>query len=284
MESYSVLMSVYRGANPSFFAVAVQSMLNQTVPTDDFVIVCDGPLTEALDQVIEGFVNKYPELFHIVRLDENIGIGGAGNVGIKACGNDLIAKMDADDIALPDRCEKQLRRFAEEPKLAVLGGYIREFETDPEKAFSVRSVPLSNEEIRHFARRRQPFNNMTVMYRRSVVMSIGGYRKLRRGEDYDMYIRLLHAGYYAENLEDVLVNARVDKSAYARRASLSTLVGCVKSRWGAFKIGYSSLFDFLYCCAGELFIVICPGKIQQKVYMRFLRQHCETEQNEEAKA
>lgn len=273
MEAYSVLMTVYHGENPEQFDMAIRSMLDQTYRTDDFTIVCDGPLTSELELVLERYTREYPELFQLVRLPENVGIGEANNAGLKYCKNDLVAKMDADDIAVPDRCEKQVARFRDNPKLAVLGGIIEEFDQDPLTPFAVRHVPAEYEEIRKFARRRQPFNNTTVMYRRSAVVAVGGYRKLRRCEDYDLYIRLLHGGMRAENLRDVLVKVRVDNGACSRRASMSTLHGVIHSRWHAFRLGYSSLLDFLICTMGELVILVCPSGVQQFIYNSFLRQH-----------
>lgn len=273
MDSYSVLMTVYKGEDPKQFDTAIRSILDQTHRTDDFVIVCDGPLTGMLNLVLDKYDQACPGLLNIVRLPKNVGIGAANNAGLKHCKNDLIAKMDADDIAVPDRCEKQVARFMEKPELAVLGGIIEEFDRDPEQIFAVRMVPSDNESIRKFARRRQPFNNTTVMYRRQAVEAVGGYRQLRRCEDFDLYIRLLHAGYYAENLSDVLVKVRVDNSACSRRASMSTLKGCVRSRWNSFRIGYCSLTDFLVCVLGECVILICPSGVQQFIYNSFLRQH-----------
>lgn len=273
MDSYSVLMTVYHGEDPRQFDTAIRSMLDQTYRTDDFVIVCDGPLTKELDDILEKYGNENPGLFQVVRLPENVGIGAANNAGLKHCRNDLVAKMDADDISVPDRCEKQVARFMENGDLIVLGGMIQEFDQDPDQPFAVRKVPTDNVGIREFARRRQPFNNTTVMYRRAAVESVGGYRKLRRCEDFDLFIRLLHAGIYAENLEDILVKVRVDNGACSRRASLSTLRGCVSSRWYSFRIGYCSILDFLICVGGELVILICPSSVQHYIYNSLLRRH-----------
>lgn len=272
MENYSILMSVYYKEEPEHLTACIQSMMDQTVVTNDFVIVCDGPLTPALDAVLETFDNRYPGVFQIIRLPENVGIGAAANIGLQYCKNELIAKMDADDIAMPYRCEKQLELFEDDPLLTVSGGFIEEFSEDPEKPFSIRAVPTDNEAIRQFARRRQPFNNMTVMYRRSAVQAVGGYRALRRNEDYDLYIRLLHSGYLASNLSDILVKVRVDEGAMNRRASFSTLQGCVSSRGYAVKIGFASVWDFLFCVMGALLIAICPGSLRQFIYNTFLRQ------------
>lgn len=273
MIPYSVLMTVYKGEDPQQFDAAIRSMLDQTYRTDDFVILCDGPLTPALDAVLDRHTGANPGLFHLVRLAENVGIGAANNAGLKHCRNDLVAKMDADDIAVPDRCEKQVAGFMAEPDLAVLGGIIQEFDQDPDKPFAVRMVPAGHEEIRRYARRRQPFNNTSVMYRRSAVEAVGGYRNLRRCEDFDLYIRLLHAGFRTGNLQDVLVKVRVDNSACSRRASVSTLKGCIQSRWNSFRMGCCSLLDFLICVAGECVILVCPSSVQQFIYNSFLRQH-----------
>lgn len=275
MEAYSVLMSVYGKANPESFDVALNSMLEQTVPTDDFVLVCDGPLTLELDAVVEKYRARYPGVMQVVRLEENVGIGAAANAGLAHCKNDLVAKMDADDIAVPTRCAWQLERFAQQPDLTVLGGFISEFDQTPEAPITLREVPLENGAIRTFARRRQPFNNTTVMYRRQAVLRVGGYRSLRRCEDFDLYIRLLHAGYYGENLDRVLVHVRVDQGALGRRGSWSTLKGCADSRWKSHKIGYASLWDVCVCVGGELLIILCPSFIKSFIYRRFLRKKIE---------
>lgn len=275
MENYSVLMTVYKKEEAGFFRQAIDSMVNQTVMSNDFVVVCDGPLTKELDQVIDDSVHKYPNLFRIVRLEKNVGIGAATNIGLQYCKNDLIAKMDADDVAVSQRCELQLAAFDANPQLAVLGGYLAEFDHTPEEPYAIREVPLANNDIRKFARRRQPFNNVTVMYRKSVVLKVGGYRSLERNEDFDLYIRLLHADYYAMNLPRVLTSARADRSAMMRRASWRTMKGCAKSRWNSMRIGYCSILDFLVCVCGQFAVWICPVCIQNLIYRKFLRKGIE---------
>lgn len=193
---YSVLISVYAKEEPAYLDTAIQSMLDQTVRTDDFVIVCDGPLTAELDAVLERHLAQNPAVLHLVRLPQNIGTGAALNIGLTHCKNELIAKMDSDDISVLDRCERQLKEFAEDDRLTVVGGNILEFTEDPAKPVSRRLVPCDNEGIQKYARRRQPFNNMTVMYKRSAVLKVGGYKAMTRSEDYDLYVRILHEGYY----------------------------------------------------------------------------------------
>lgn len=270
--NYSVLMSVYYKVNHIHLEKAIQSMLHQTYPTNDFVIVCDGQLTDKQNDVLNSFVRKSPEIFQIIRLAENVGIGAAMSIGLASCKNELVAKMDADDIAIFDRCEKQLKRFIEEPRLTVLGGFISEFIVDSDEPYAIRAVPVDNEGIRQFAKRRQPFNNVTVMFRKSSVEAVGGYRPLRRNEDFDLYIRLLNEGYYCENLPIILVYVRSDESAMKRRGSLATLYGMVQSRWYAYRLGYSSIIDFVVCIGAQVFLTVSPVWLRKKIYEKVLRK------------
>lgn len=272
MDNYSVLMTVYHKEKAEHFAASIQSMLDQSVRTDDFVIVCDGELTKELDQTLEAFVDANPGLFQIVRLPENVGVGLAAKEGLLHCKNELVAKMDSDDISVTWRCELQLQKFAENTELTVVGGFIEEFDACTGEPFAVRSVPLSNEGIRQYAKRRSPFNNVTVMYKKSAVLAVGSYRKLSRGEDYDVFLRLLIAGYYAENLPDTLVKVRVDSDAIRRRSSVSALKGNAGIWWYSFRMGYSGFFDLVICLTAELVLFICPHRVKQVIYNCFLRE------------
>lgn len=270
-ENYSVLMSVYYKGNPKYLDESIQSMLNQTIPTNDFVIVCDGPLTLELDETLEKYKKAKPDVFNIIRLEKNVGIGAAVNEGLKYCKNELIAKMDADDIAMPYRCELQQKRFNADERLTVLGGYMEEFDEDFEHPYAMRKVPLKYEDIYNFAKRRQPFNNITVMLKKTAIVDVGGYSKMNRCEDYDLYVRLLSKGYYCENVESVLCRARVERNALSRRSSAETLKYFIKSRWNVYRIRYSTLFDFVIACTAQIVIFLCPNKIQKILYEKFLR-------------
>lgn len=265
---YSVLMSVYAKEEPVYLDTAIQSMLDQTVRTDDFVIVCDGPLTAELDAVLERHLAQNPAVLHLVRLPQNIGTGAALNIGLTHCKNELIAKMDSDDISVLDRCERQLKEFAEDDRLTVVGGNILEFTEDPAKPVSRRLVPCDNEGIQKYARRRQPFNNMTVMYKRSAVLKVGGYKAMTRSEDYDLYVRILHEGYYCKNINDDLVFAWIKENAADRRTSYVTYRGFIKTRWSALRSGFSSPWDFLVACGAQTVVFLSPAFLQKLIYRK----------------
>ena len=273
--NYSVLMSVYAKEEPVYFDEAIRSMLNQTVRTDDFVIVCDGVLTDELDAVLKRHLSMHPGIIHPVYLPENIGTGAALNIGIAHCRNELVAKMDSDDISIPTRCEQQLEEFVADEKLTVLGGNIIEFTDSTSNPISRRLVPCDNSGIRRYARRRQPFNNMTVMYKKSAVLEVGGYKKMTRGEDYDLYIRLLLKDFYCRNINENLVYARIKDKGGDRRTSLATYRGFIKTRWYALQTGYSNLWDFIVACSAQTAVFLAPNFLQEYIYRRILHKPAE---------
>lgn len=163
--AYSVLMSVYSKENPAWLKLAIESMQTQTLPTSDFVLVCDGPLTPELDGVIAEKRRQMGETLTVVRLEKNMGLGNALNEGIRHCRNDLVARMDSDDIAYPDRCEKQVAIFNKYPIVSICSGTVMEFSKNPETINCKRVLPEKNKEIIEFAKKRNPFNHPCVMYK-----------------------------------------------------------------------------------------------------------------------
>lgn len=217
MENYSVLLSVYSREKAEYLRQAMDSMWRQTVPTDDFVLVCDGPLTAELDAVIEKMQDEHPEL-RVIRLEKNGGLGGALNAGMRYCRNELVARMDSDDISRPDRCEKQLRVFAAHPEISLCSGIIEEFSDTPGKIESRRVPPETSKAIAVFAKKRNPFNHPCVMYRKTAVQAAGGYRDLYLLEDYYLWIRMLQKGYAGYNLQEPLLWMRAGPDLFRRRA------------------------------------------------------------------
>lgn len=212
-DKYSVLMSVYYKEKPEYLQQSIESILNQTAPTDDFVLVCDGPLTSELDSVIA----QYSTL-HVVRLKENGGLGRALNEGMKHCQHDLIARMDSDDISRPDRCERELRVFRDHPEVDIVSGTIEEFITSPEEVYSRRVLPEKSPEIVEFAKKRNPFNHPAVMYRKSAVEAAGGYKDFYLLEDYFLWIRMILRGCKGYNIQEPVLWMRAGSDLYKRRS------------------------------------------------------------------
>ena len=163
-NSYSVLMSVYAKEKAEYLRQAMDSIWNQTIQTDDFVLVCDGPLNNELDAVIDEMEKAHPETLHVVRLEKNGGLGNALNIGIKECKNELVARMDSDDISMLERCEKQLTMFIEHPDISICSGTVIEFIGTTENAIGKRTLPETDDEIKAFSRKRNPCNHPAVMF------------------------------------------------------------------------------------------------------------------------
>ena len=138
---YSVLMSVYHKEKPVQLEQAIESIQMQTLPASDFVLVCDGPLSSDLDDVIKREKEKMGKILNIVRLPQNVGLGRALNEGIKHCRCELVARMDSDDISYPDRCEKQVMIFSSHPEVSVCSGIVEEFSSDVHVVDSRRVPP-----------------------------------------------------------------------------------------------------------------------------------------------
>ncbi len=271
-DAYSVLMSVYCQEKADFLSESLRSMVEQTCPPDQMVVVCDGPLSPTLDAVLATYSRNYPALFTILRLPENHGIGYAANQGLGQCRNEIVFKMDADDIALPERCARQLREFAAHPELDLVGGYITEFTGTPDQAVAVKKVPLEHEAILHYARRRNPFNNQSIAYKKSKALACGGYDTLPRCEDYDFLSRLLQAGARAKNIPEVLVYYRLNEGAYKRRKDFRNTKGFITVRYRNWRRGFCGFWDFLLPTLAQLVLFLLPLSLAQRIYLRFLRK------------
>lgn len=219
MIDFSVLMSLYTKETPGNLEQCFESLFNQTYQANEIIVVLDGPINEQLHSVI----NKWAEFLplHIVPLPNNVGLGNALNIGMKSCNHALIARMDTDDICVPNRFELQIRKFSESPKLCILGGAISEFENDINISTGVRKVPETHVDILKYAVLKNPFNHMTVMFKKDEIMSVGGYMHHHFMEDYNLWLRVLSKGKTVGNIADILVYARTGNAMLNRRRGLS---------------------------------------------------------------
>lgn len=215
--NYSVLMSVYYKEHPDYLRQSMQSIYDQTVPTDDFVLVCDGPLTPELDAVISGMQQQFGSRLHVCRLLKNGGLGKALNFGIGQCKNDLVARMDSDDVSRPERCQRQLAIFHDHPEYSLVSGIVEEFSDTITNVSVRRIVPEHQDDIIAFAKKRNPFNHPCIMYKKSAVQAVGSYQDFYLLEDYYLWIRMLQHGFIGYNLQEPLLWMRAGSDMYKRR-------------------------------------------------------------------
>ena len=271
-ENYSVLMSVYYKENSEYLKQAIESIQAQTFPTDDFVLVCDGPLNQELDSVIKKKQQEMKNILNVVRLKKNAGLGNALNKGIQQCKNEFVARMDSDDISYPDRCEKQLMVFNTYPEISVCSGIVEEFATNPKVVESRRVPPETQEEIREFAKVRNPFNHPCVMYKKPDVEAVGSYKDFYLLEDYYLWVRMIMAGYQGYNLQEPLLHMRAGTDMYMRRGGLKY----AKTQEKLFRFmknnGFISKGQYIKNCVIRGESSLAPNWLRKFVFEKVLRK------------
>lgn len=268
---YSALMSVYQNDSPEYLRVSLKSMIGQSVPPSQFVLVCDGPLTTELDDVIAQYSSKSNIEFKIIRLKCNGGLGRALKRGIEECDCEIIARMDADDIALPFRCEKQLDMMVN-CDCDIVSGTVLEFLNSPNEIIDSKVLPTEHEKILEYSKRRNPFNHPAVMYKKRAVLDAGNYQDFYLLEDYYLWIRMLSKGALTKNLEEPLMLMRAGSGMYARRGGLRY----IGSQWHLFSymksIGYIGGVQWFASIASRTFSGILPNCIRAFLYRKLLRR------------
>ena len=214
--SYSVLMSVYAKEKAENLDSAMESVWVQSVPTNDFVLVCYGELTPALEEIIQKHQDKHPDTLNIIRLDKNSGLGVALNRGLDACKNEIVMRADSDDISLPERASIQLDALIK-GELDIVSAPVTEFQENTSNIVGTRSLPTSQEDIYEFCKTRSPFNHPSVMYKKDAIAEAGGYMDLPFKEDYYLWVRMILNKCKCANISQALVMMRVGEDMLKRR-------------------------------------------------------------------
>lgn len=253
-------MSVYKKENPTFLKASLDSIYAQTLKADEIVLVEDGEIPPAL----EGVISQYPDL-HVVKLEKNLQLGRALEAGLKACHYDLVARMDTDDIMMPDRLERQYRFMMDHPEVASCGSDIAEF-MEEDTILREKHMPTSSEELYRYGKKRNPLNHMTVMFRKSAVEAVGGYRHFPGLEDYDLWSRLLAHGYQIANISEVLVKARIGDRFASRRGGWAYFKRYLELRKEQRRIGYLSTREYIVACVLTFGMTVMPEKLRERAY------------------
>lgn len=271
-QQFSVLMSLYIKEKPEYARECFESLINQTVQADEWLIVEDGPLTKELYDLLDEYEIRYPNLIRRIPLKENQGLGKALNRGVKECKYDLIARMDTDDIARSDRFEKQLEMFNENPNLDICGSHIKEFDGDIANVLSIRKVPISNKDIKEYQKKRDSFNHMTVMYRKDSVLKAGNYQHALLMEDTLLWINMILHGAVCINVDDYLVYARTGTNMFERRGGWAYFKKYRDGRKTIYKTGYISLLDYFHTIIVQFCVALLPNQMREVIYHIFLRK------------
>ncbi|MFW2035704.1 glycosyltransferase [Acinetobacter junii] len=270
---FSVLSSIYHKEDPLHFNACMESIWdNQTLKPTEIILIEDGPLTPELDKVIAQWQEKLGKILRIKKLEKNVGTGKAKNIGLQECTYDIVCIVDTDDIYVAERFEKQIEFLKHNPEISIIGGQILEFVEDIHRPTGMRKVPLSNEDLKNYAKKQSPFNNTTITYRKSHILEVGGYQHHLWMEDYNLFLRVIAKGYKIQNLADVLVYARIDNGMHGRRKGFQY----IKSEKQLLDLKKQlKLQNPVY--ANMLFLIrsafrLLPANMLGKIYNTFLRK------------
>lgn len=269
---FSVIMSIYKSDNPEYLQVALNSIIHQTLVPDEIVLIADGPVPQSLIDVVEKTKVRFAAL-HAYYQDKNRGLGGALRIAVEKAQYDYLARMDSDDISLPDRFEKQMRCFEEDHELAVVGGMITEFVDSPEHVVSKRILPLDDRGIKRFMQSRCGVNHVTVIMKKSELLRAGNYQQDFKQEDYFLWVRMIEAGCKFRNIPDIVVNVRSGRDQFARRGGMAYYKDVLALNKWMWQHGLISLPKMIYndMVRGTVQFLL-PNSVRTWVYQRFLRK------------
>lgn len=263
---FSVLLSVYSKESPTFLNQALASIWDdQTVKPNQIVLVQDGPLTSELYSAIASWKKRLGEILKIVPLEMNVGLGDALNIGLQHCGNQLVARMDTDDIAHPQRFEKQLAIF-NSSDVDICSSWIAEFDIDESVITGQRKLPEKHEAIALYAKIRCPINHPAVMYKKAVVEKAGGYKKMMWFEDYYLWVRMLLTGARFYNIQEPLVHMQAGLGQLERRSGLAYAKSELALLTEFKRLGFLTSFEFLKIAFMRVPIRLMPRQFIRLVY------------------
>lgn len=268
---FSVLLSVYHKESPVYLCQSLDSIFNQTLLPSEVILVKDGTLTKHLDFIIEEYSKKFHQL-KIVSLSVNQGLGKALNEGLKFCSYDLVARMDTDDIAKPDRLEKQIRVFQEHPELDVVGAWIDEFEETTSNIISTRKLPEVHDDICQFAKKRNPENHPVIMFRKQAVLAAGGYQHFPLFEDYYLWIRMLQNGAKFYNIQESLLYFRFSSAMFKRRGGLKYVTTELRFQNLLRNLEFITFSEYLYNVFIRVITRMMPNSLRAILYKKALRK------------
>lgn len=268
--NFSVLMSVYIKEQPDYLHQSLYSVFNQTLPPNEVVLVEDGPLDYELNAVIDEYTKRHPEL-KIVKLARNNGLGIALNEGLKHCSNNLVVRMDTDDICTPDRFEKQVKYMSDNPDIDISSAWLEEFEGDISNVKSIKKVPSTHEEISSYIKSRNPLNHPSVIFRKTSVENTGGYQHYPLFEDYYLWARMFASGAKFGNIQECLLHFRTSPEMFKRRGGIKYAKTCVRFQWTLHELGIISTFSAIKASLLRGAVYLMPNAIRKAIYSKLLR-------------
>ena len=264
-------MSVYKNDKLEYVIKAIDSVLNQSIRPNQYVIMIDGPIDDKLKKILLEYEKK-DKIIELYFREENKGLGITLNEGLNNCKYEYVARMDADDESCKNRFEEQLKILLANINIDVVGCNVLEYDENMKRVLCEKRVPQYSEEIKKFAEKRNPINHPTVMFKKSAILDCGSYEDCRYFEDYYLWVKLLKNGYSFYNIQKPLYKFRAGKTMYERRGGIA-YINCIKNfEFRIYKMGYINLFMCINNIIKRSVVALLPNNIRTFLYLKKLRK------------
>lgn len=250
---FSLLMAIYYREKPEYLESCLESILNQTLAPTEIILVEDGPLIPSLYSILDKYSNLLP--INRIALSKNYGLAYALNYGLDVCKFNLVARMDTDDISVPNRFEIQVSFMLENPNVSASSGLVEEFD-DYLNTVSLRYLPLDHSDLANFARIRSPLSHPACIFRKSSILAVGGYPDIYP-EDYILWVKLVQSNYLIANVPNLLLKMRTNAD-FLKRRGFKFFVGELKIHNYMLKTRFISLPVYLYLVFFKFIVRISP--------------------------
>ena len=268
---FSVLLSIYQGTTASELAQCLESLCQQTLQADEIIVVKDGPITSDTDACLTDFINRLPLI--LLAYETNRGLGPALQDGLKRCSNEFVARVDTDDLCRPERFYTQVQFLTVNQEISVIGGGLEESYINKRAHHKVvRNGPTTPIGVVNCAKKRNPLNHPTVMFRKSDVISCGGYERCDFFEDYLLWAKMIVSGYHLINISDILVETVVSPDYFRRRGGISYIANEIHLNRRFRQIGFFSRYDSFVFLSTRIPVRLLPTRYREYVYQSYLRQ------------
>ena len=272
MPKFSLLMTVYKEENPKFLDISFRSIWDdQVLRPNQIIVVLDGPIPNKLQNVVNKWKKKIESTMEVHELKENIGLGDALGYGINFCNYEFVARMDTDDISMPNRFDRQIKFLENNKDIDILGSSAIEFIEDIQSIRGIRRVPKNHTEIVNFSKYRNPFNHPSVIYRKSNVIEAGGPRNFTDFDDYYLWIRMINKGARCANIAKPLIYMRANENQAKRRGGYQYLRNEINFLNFLLGINHIQYMQFCINILIRLPIRLIPYKLRYYMY-KFLRK------------
>lgn len=267
--NFSLLLPVYYKDKAEWLAVALDSILKQSILPTEIIIIQDGKITSKLSKEINDFQKKTGCKW--LKLAKNKGLANALNEGLKAVKYDWVTRLDSDDINLPDRYQKQVHFLKQNSNVDLVGGYYLEFANNHQGPYQMKKLPLTSKKIRLLLKKRNSINHGSVFYRKSAVLQVGGYEEYPGMEDYHLWVKMILGGFCLKNIPEKLVLQRAGNLMLDKRGGWKYFKTECRLHYFFLSKGFINLWEFFRNLTIRFIVRISPQFIRRRIY-KIIRQ------------